>query len=66
MGRVLTAKASARPRRFVPSAAQAAGTAGSAGKPLAGTFDQRLNNALTMLCGLQVSGGRATAAITAR
>ncbi|MEA2449075.1 MAG: hypothetical protein QOG63_1007, partial [Thermoleophilaceae bacterium] len=56
MRRVLAAKASSRPRTFVPSAAQAAGTATTNGKPLAGTSDPRLNAALIMYCSLQVSG----------
>jgi hypothetical protein len=55
MGRVLTAKASARARKFVPNpAASAAGR--PTGKPLAGTSDPRLNAALIMLCNLQVGG----------
>jgi hypothetical protein len=56
MGRVLAAKASARPRVFVPSAAQAAARGRLTGQPLAGTSDPRLNAALTMLCSLQAGG----------
>jgi hypothetical protein len=55
MRRVLSAKATSRPRRFVPN--PAASTAGSpTGKPLAGTSDPKLNASLAMLCGLQTSG----------
>ncbi|MEA2478689.1 MAG: hypothetical protein QOJ07_611, partial [Thermoleophilaceae bacterium] len=52
---VVTAKAATPDRTFVPSAAQAAGTAGPLGRPLAGTSDSRLNAALTMLCSLQAT-----------
>jgi hypothetical protein len=63
MRRVLRAKASAAPRRFVPSEAQAAAERAGrpiTGKPLAGTSDPRLNAALTMLCGLQAGGTSAS------
>jgi hypothetical protein len=61
--RVLTAKASARKRVFVPSTTQARAAARGkpTGQPLAGTSDPRLNAALAMLCGLQVGGSGATA-----
>ena len=63
MRRVLHARATARGRRFVPSAATAAGDANPSGKPLAGTYDPQLNARLTMLCSLQVGGtSNATAA----
>jgi hypothetical protein len=55
MRRVLSAKASALPRRFVPSAATAGARGRVTGRPLAGTSDPRLNAALTMLCNLQAS-----------
>jgi microsomal dipeptidase-like Zn-dependent dipeptidase len=55
--RLLAAKASNRTRKFVPSVAQANGTAPT-GKPLAGTTNQKLNATLTMLCNLQLSGSR--------
>jgi hypothetical protein len=61
MSRVLTAKATAAPRTFVPNPAQAhAGR--PTGKPLAGTSDPRINAALTMLCGLQAGGTTASSA----
>ncbi len=60
MHRVVSAKASAARRTFVPSVAQANGTAGTAGKPLAGTSDANLNASLAMLCGLQASAAGAT------
>jgi hypothetical protein len=56
MRRVLSAKATARRRGFVPSAAQATASGRPTGKPLAGTSDPRLNAALTMLCSLQAGG----------
>jgi hypothetical protein len=60
MRRVLTAKASARARKFVPNQAQV--NARPSGRPLAGTSDPRLNKALVMLCNLQAGGtGRSTA-----
>jgi hypothetical protein len=63
MRRVVTAKASALPRKFVPSKATAGARGRITGKPLAGTSDPRLNAALTMLCNLQAGG---TAAATPR
>jgi hypothetical protein len=54
MRRVLTAKASARKRVFIPNPAVA--NARVTGKPLAGTYDPKLNAALTMLCSLQAGG----------
>jgi hypothetical protein len=59
MRRLLRAKATSRPRSFVPSSAQAAATGAPTGKPLAGTYDPRLNAALTMLCGIQAGGTNA-------
>jgi hypothetical protein len=56
MLRVLSAKATSRPRPFIPSGAQAKSSGGLTGKPLAGTSDPRLNAALTLLCGLQGGG----------
>ncbi len=54
MGRLVAARASARARRFVPNVAQAsAATAGPRGRPLAGTSDPSLNQALAVLCGLK-------------
>jgi hypothetical protein len=53
---LLAAKATARPRAFVPSEAQAAAKGGPTGRPLAGTSDPRLNAALMVLCSLQVQG----------
>jgi hypothetical protein len=58
---MLAAKATAQPRVFVPSAAQAAAKGRLNGQPLAGTSDPRLNEALAMLCGLQVGGVSASA-----
>lgn len=60
MRRLLRAKASARARVFVPNAAQAGAKGRLTGKPLAGTYDPRLNAALTMLCNLQAAGTGAT------
>jgi microsomal dipeptidase-like Zn-dependent dipeptidase len=58
--RVLRAKAVQAPRTFVPADAQAdAATAPPSGTPLAGTSDQRLNDALVALCSLQVQAGGA-------
>jgi hypothetical protein len=54
MLRVLSAKAKAGPRPFVPNPAQA--NARLSGRPLAGTSDPRLNKALVMLCNLQAGG----------
>jgi hypothetical protein len=62
MRRVVSAKASARSLKFVPSAAQASPAAAPTGKPLAGTSDPRLNRALMLLCGMQVGGTNANAA----
>jgi hypothetical protein len=56
MQRVLRAKASAVPRKFVPSAATAGARGRVTGKPLAGTSDPKLNAALAMLCNLQMGG----------
>jgi hypothetical protein len=53
MRRVLTAKASAGKRVFIPNPAQTGANARVTGKPLAGTSDPRLNAALIMLCNLQ-------------
>jgi hypothetical protein len=53
---LLTAKATARGRAFIPSAAQASASGRLTGQVLAGTSDPRLNAALIMLCGLQVGG----------
>jgi microsomal dipeptidase-like Zn-dependent dipeptidase len=52
--RLLTAKATAAPRAFVPSQAQAASRKQLEGRTLAGTSDPKLNEALALLCGLQV------------
>jgi hypothetical protein len=52
---LLTAKASAAPRAFVPSTAQASASGRLTGRSLAGTSDPRLNAALMMLCGLQAN-----------
>src|SRR4051812_13970754 len=54
VSQLLSAKASALPRTFVPSAAQAAAAAAGkpSGQPLAGTSSPRLNQALALLCGL--------------
>jgi hypothetical protein len=57
MRRLLAARASTLPRRFVPNPAQAGAAGRVTGKPLAGTSDPRLNAALTMLCSLQAGGG---------
>jgi hypothetical protein len=56
MRRLLTAEATSAPRAFVPSQAQAAAHGKLAGSTLAGTSDPRLNEALALLCGLQVQG----------
>ena len=61
MRRVVSAKASALPRTFVPSDAQA-NPAAPSGKPLAGTSDARLNRDLMLLCGMQVGGTTAATA----
>jgi microsomal dipeptidase-like Zn-dependent dipeptidase len=58
---LLTARASAAPRAFVPSAAQASASGRLTGRSLAGTSDPRLNAALAMLCGLRVGGTGASA-----
>jgi hypothetical protein len=55
---LLAARASARARTFIPSAAQASASGRLTGQTLAGTSDPRLNAALTMLCGLRVVGTR--------
>jgi hypothetical protein len=57
MRRLLGAKASARGRQFVPNVAQvSAASAGPSGRPLAGTSDPKLNEALAILCGLKPGG----------
>ncbi|MEA2444687.1 MAG: hypothetical protein QOJ12_1979, partial [Thermoleophilales bacterium] len=53
---VLKAKATSAPRAFVPSQAQAALRGKLSGRALAGASDPRLNEALALLCGLQVQG----------
>jgi hypothetical protein len=55
MKRVLGAKATSRRRVFVPNAAQAGKRGRLTGRTIAGTSDPKLNAALEMLCGLQVS-----------
>jgi hypothetical protein len=52
MRRLLAARATARARPFIPSAATAAAR-GLTGRTIAGTSDPRLNAALVMLCNLQ-------------
>jgi hypothetical protein len=52
MGRVLSAKASAAPRIFVPSAAQASGR--MLGRTLAGSSDRAATAKLALLCGLNL------------
>src|SRR4051794_7380186 len=54
MRRLRAAKASATPRTFVPSAAQAATRSVPTGQPLAGTSSARVNAALAYLCSLQL------------
>ena len=62
MRRVVSAKASARALKFIPSAAQAGAAGAPTGRPLAGTSDPRLNRALMLLCGMQAGGTNANAA----
>jgi microsomal dipeptidase-like Zn-dependent dipeptidase len=52
MRRVLTAKASAAPRKFVPAKAQAKGA--MLGRSLAGSADREVNKQLALLCGLNL------------
>jgi microsomal dipeptidase-like Zn-dependent dipeptidase len=52
--RLLTATATSAPRTFTPSRAQAAARGKLDGRTLAGASDPRLNEALALLCGLQV------------
>jgi hypothetical protein len=54
--RVLAAKATSAARTFVPNDAQAGTRNRVTGRTLAGTSNPRLNEALALLCGLQVQG----------
>jgi hypothetical protein len=58
---LLAAKASQAPRRFTPSAPQAARLARGvepAGEPLAGSGNEFTNEQLALLCGLQIQATR--------
>jgi hypothetical protein len=67
VGRMLAARASSAPRRFVPSEATAAGKASTGGRPLAGTYDARLNAKLIALCMAQAGGtGASTPSVQVR
>jgi hypothetical protein len=56
VARLLTAQATQTGPGFVPSAAQAATPGALTGRTLAGSTNVRLNNALALLCHLQVQG----------
>jgi hypothetical protein len=57
VARLLTAKATQAPPRYVPSRAEQRGK--SLGRPLAGTYSPRLNAALAMLCSLPPGSSQA-------
>jgi hypothetical protein len=70
VNQLLSATATAVPRAFVPSTAQAAAAAAGkpSGQPLAGTSSPRLNAALALLCGLgaHAAGPSAVSSLIAR